>query len=799
MKNILLLVLAFASTYTMSQNCDINFKGTVIDVHDGAPLVGATVVIAGLEIATVTDFDGNFEFNSLCQNTYNLQISHPECTTEAYTISLTEDSTKTFKLEHHLEELNEIIIKGSTYYTKAESVLENRIATETLENYSSGSLGDALKTVSGVSSLNTGNTVVKPVINGLHSSRITIINNGVRQQDQEWGAEHAPNIDLNTASSITVIKGAAALQFSGDAVGGVIVAEPSPVILKDSIFGKTIVSGQSNGRGGSITSILTKSYENGWFGRVQGTVKRYGDFEAPTYVLSNTGLSEQDFSLNFGLNKINYGFDVYYSLFKNKLGILRASHLGGAEDLVAAINSNRPLIIRDFTYDIDTPRQEVLHQLGKFSGFYKFNTANTLNFSYDFQQNNRLEFDVRRGDNDGNASVDLELKTHNLGVSLESDISSSIAIKTGIAGNFQENFADPSTNVRRLIPDYKQYKFSVYGIADYQISENLITEVGARFDYTYMDVFKFYRTSFWESRGYDVLFPDLVIEQIGNQILTNPEYKFNNVSATAGLSYQFNDQYALFSNYSLASRAPNPSELFSEGLHHSASRIELGDLRFTSEVSQKITLTAQKKGSIFSFTINPYVSFIDNFILIEPTGVQQTVRGNFQVWEYRQTNARLMGIDTDARYNITDALYATSKFSIVKGKDTTRDDALINMPAANTTTGLNYTLPIKHKIDLGIESVYFFRQNEFPDTNFEVFIPATERLELVDVSTPPPAYHLLNLNVATHFNIHSTTNLHLNLKVTNLLDTSYRDYLNRLRYYADDLGRNIMLQLKINY
>ncbi|MEK9613321.1 MAG: Plug domain-containing protein, partial [Flavobacteriaceae bacterium] len=128
------------------------------------------------------------------------------------------------------------------------------MSNEVLERYSSGSLGDALNSLSGVSSLNTGNTVVKPLINGLHSSRVLIINNGVRMQDQEWGAEHAPNLDINSFGTLTLIKGAGALQFGGDAVGGVIVTETPKPLLKDSLFGKTISSASTNGRGGMVTS-----------------------------------------------------------------------------------------------------------------------------------------------------------------------------------------------------------------------------------------------------------------------------------------------------------------------------------------------------------------------------------------------------------------------------------------------------------------------------------------------------------------------------------------------------------------
>lgn len=80
--------------------------------------------------------------------------------------------------------------------------------------------------------LKTGNSVVKPIIHGLYGSRVAIVNDGMRQQDQEWGVEHAPNIDINTASTIEVIKGASALRYGGDAIGGTILITPARVIAK---------------------------------------------------------------------------------------------------------------------------------------------------------------------------------------------------------------------------------------------------------------------------------------------------------------------------------------------------------------------------------------------------------------------------------------------------------------------------------------------------------------------------------------------------------------------------------------
>jgi iron complex outermembrane receptor protein len=249
----------------------------------------------------------------------------------------------------------------------------------------------------------------------------------------------------------------------------------------------------------------------------------------------------------------------------------------------------------------------------------------------------------------------------------------------------------------------------------------------------------------------------------------------------------------------LASRAPNPSELFSEGLHHSASRIELGDLSFNSEIGLKLSLTLQRENENFSFSVNPFINTINDFIVIEPTEIQQTVRGSFQVWEYRQSNAQLLGVDVDASYAFDENFRFNHQFSLVKGYDLTRNEPLINIPSTNTTNEIVYQNLELNNLRLALQSEYVFRQNEYPNNNFEVFIPETETTEIVDVSTPPDAYHLFNFNSSIDFRASQKSTFTIGFGINNLLNTSYRNYLNRLRYYADDLGRSFSLNLKLNY
>lgn len=792
-------VLLLISSIATSQNCQNTLSGYIIDLHDQSPLANATIILAGAETAVITDEKGFYSISGLCDATYSLQISHPACSTQAVRVIVRGDTERTVNMEHHLEELGEVSVIGSGNSKANKTSQEQQVSTVALQVNAAGSIGDALKGLSGVSSLNTGNTVVKPVIQGLHSSRVVLVTDGTRLQDQEWGVEHAPNIDINNAGSVSVVKGASALQYGGDAIGGTIIVKPLRVPQADSLFGSTLLTGASNGRGGSITSTLIKSYNSGWYGSIQGTLKRFGDFETPDYILSNTGAYERDLALRVGVNKFSHGIEASYSIYNNELGILRASHVGSAADLANAIaNTGIPNFTEDFTYEIDSPKQEIKHQTAKISAYKRFNDLGKLIFQYDYQKNNRLEFDIRRDSDDVRPAIDLELRTHSTTVDFDYTADNTIVAKAGILGRAQTNFPDPATGIRRLIPDYDRIDFGAYLLGAKTLNDWTL-EGGVRYDFNFIDAQKFYRTSFWEDRGYDVLFPELVIEDLGTQLLVNPEFTFHNISATAGAGYDLSKTYNLTFNYALSNRAPNPSELFSDGLHQSAARIELGDIRFDKETSHKISVALSRKHNNWSFTLAPFANFISDFILIEPTGSQQTLRGNFPVWEYRQTNARLLGIDIDNRYTINEHLTMTNQLSIVKGQDRTLDLPLINIPPVNTTNRITYTNEKWYNFNFWIESQYVFRQNEFPDTNFPVFLVESNQNVTVDVSTPPEAYHLLNLRGKVDFSLNTTSKLEVALAVNNLFDTTYRNYLNRQRFFADDLGRNLSLQLKINY
>ena len=732
-------------TTTSAQKCNLSFKGKVTDFHDSSIIIGASLQIENSNKYATTDFDGLFEFNNICAGKYTIIIKHVACDTKRISISITQDTFKEITLEHHLNELNEVIVKTNTK-TEITSV-EQSLKKAAIDNFTDKSLGDALSTLSGVSSLNTGNSIVKPMIHGLHSSRLLLINNNVRMFDQEWGDEHAPNIDINASERITVVKGANTLKYGSDAIGGLILIEPKKYAVKDSLFGSTISSFNSNGFGGNINSEIVKTYKSGLY------------------------------------------------------AILQSSHIGNVNDLVNAINNREPRVIEDFSYDINFPKQAITHHLAKIEAYKRIKGFGKLSVQYDLQINRRQEFDLRRGDLRNTPVIDLRLFTNSLQTDLEIDYSDELKLNTGILVRYQQNDAISGTGTNPLIPDFDKYEAGAFATANYKLNFDTEFNAGFRYDFSRIDARKNYNLDDWqETYNYDELFPEFETGVIsGTRIFTNPEFTFHNFSASLGFSKSFDDDISLFINYGLASRMPNPSELFSDGLHHSAARIETGLLTINKEIANNFIVSLERNNEDFGFVISPYYKYIDGFIQLIPVGITTTIRGAFPVWEHNQIDARIFGIDVDVNKKISERFNYKGNVSLLKGDNLSDDIALIHMPSTSFTNSISYTNKELNQLTIRLQNKTVLQQNQFPDYNFNTFNAIQQQDVFVDISSTPPAYSLFNIQTSAVFKAFKKGSLKLEFNVDNLFNVSYRENLNRLRYFADELGRNFNLKIKINY
>lgn len=764
----------------------------IVSAPQNQPLEGAHVHSGQLHTATAPD--GSYELHPISDGEQRVTLSYIGYKTIDTLLTFNGDVVLNVQLKPETMQLKEVVVSSR----QAQTQTGQRLKVQTIERYSSASLGDALREIAGVTSLKTGSTIVKPVINGLHSSRVPVVSNNVRLEDQQWGTEHAPNLDVNTAGSIRVIRGVQGLQYGGDAIGGLVIVEPVSV-LKDTLFGKTLATFNSNGRGGTLTSSLHKGAEKGWAWNAIGTLKYIGDRQAPAYILSNTGNREGNISGDVKYIGNRYDLSAYYSFYNATIGIATASHIGNVADLVRAINSGMPDVISTFTYNINAPRQEVQHQIAKLNYNRQLSESSTLSLQYAFQQNRRKEYDLRRGAFESVPALDLTLNTHSAQADWKRE-KEKLTLHAGMSGSLQTNSASADTGIRPLIPDYTKTEAGAYAIASYNVTDRFTADAGLRYDFSHVDAQKYYQKTRWESLGYEGVYDNFITADYSTQWLTNPKYTYHNISASAGVKQVFSRGYSVSANAGLAVRNPNPSELFSDGLHHSNATIELGNLGMQKEKAVKFSATAAKSEGSFTFEVSPYLNRIADFIYLQPTGIEYTIRGAFPVYSYRQTNALLWGADLHAQWQATAALRYTLNGAYVNGSDTRANRPLVDMPPFNFRNTVRYTFENRAALYVELESEAVFRQKRYPDNNFytDVLTDGSTLSTLVDISTPPAGYHLVNFRSGANFRLFGLQSS-ATFAVSNLLNTTYRDYLNRQRFYTAEPGRNFTLQLRINY
>lgn len=763
-KAMLLLVLILSLNSALhAQKCELVLRGRVLHKENNQPIEAAYVWILESKSGISTDANGNFILRDLCPGKYTLQIQYLGHKEIKQQLTLNAGSSnQTFLMEEEAVDLGGVEVHGHRESVQTTTAVQSLYGEELLQSRGE-SLGESLKRVAGVTTFSTGNTISKPVIHGMHSNRILILNNGIRLEGQQWGAEHAPEIDPFLAEEITVIKGAETVRFGPEAMGGVILVNPAALPTSKISTTEINLVGSSNGRAGnvSVTHVGGSGKIAGLGYRIQGSSKKAGNIQAPNYFQGNTGMSETSFSGALGYSSKKLGTEAYYSFFRTELGILRDAHTGNLSDLQQIIKNGAPFTQAEFTYSLDNPKQVVAHHLAKLKAHYHLNPSWKLNFQYGFQANLRQEFDRRRGDRNARPSLDLELFTNTLEVFVDHNLKSNWTGSLGIHLIQQANSNVPGTGVTPLIPNYDMFNGGIFLMEKY-LKGPLELEGGLRFDYRTVTAARY----------------------VGNE-LQKADLSYQNASAFFGGLYQLSPSLSFTSNLGTAWRPPNVNELFSQGLHHGAAAVEIGDANLNSEKSLKWVNGLTYEGKRSTLELTGYANKIRDYIYLNPTGETfVSLRGTFNVYEYLQADALFYGLDVSGTYSFSDQFNGYAKGSIIRAKNMETERFFPFIPSDRMDWGLSYSFGakgIKESNRLTVSNLLVSRQNREP--NF-------------DLAPAPAGYGLLNVDYAKKIQV-AKNELSISVQVSNLLNTEFKEYMNRFRYFTADMGRNF--QLKFNY
>jgi iron complex outermembrane recepter protein len=798
-KTILLLSVLHVSVAVYAQEpCTAVFSGQILD-ENNQPVIGAGILIIPEQIGQSTNVEGKFQFSNLCNGKYKVRVQYLGYQDVELNLSVNGDVEREIHMKELVTQLEEVVIHHHDEAHTENATNFVQLSERQLAESAGKSLGESLRAVSGVNTIQTGPGIFKPVIHGVHSQRILILNHGLRQEGQQWGAEHAPEIDPFIASNIVVIKDASAIKYGTDALGGVIVVNPPALPEKANLGGTLNSVVQSNGRSGTFSGMLEGGIKkhNGWGWRMQGTLKQTGDFHTADYNLTNSGIKEANFSVATGYHKKKMGFDIFASRFQTEIGILKGTSTETKDDLFAAMERTVPAYTTNFSYSISEPRQEVSHNLLKLNGHLQLKNGE-WRWQYGFQNNNRKEFDLRIGSLSKIPAIDLQLNTHSFDTEWETKHSEKRTLTFGANGTYQQNKNIPGTQRIPFIPNFNTLSSGVFGIAKLFLGTWTV-DLGARYDYRQ-----------YEAKGFDF-----------KNSFYSTTFQFNNFSASSGATKHLGAEQTLNMNLSSSWRPPHVAELYSLGKHQSAAAIEYGlmlndttnevmdinEVNFNTEQALKFVASYQLRNDKFSFDVGPYANYIFNYIYLRAGGITQNVRGVYPYFRYNQTDALFLGADLSVNWHAAKYFSINPQASLLRASDELHHDYFVFTPSNRYALAFRYERPafLKFKnVYVASRADYVTRQNRAPrvitareidearESNTDPFENDKRNFDFMEA---PPAYWLLNLSAGVSL---PTKKVQYDFRISsdNTLNRKYREYTNRFRYYADDLGRNIIVSFK---
>jgi len=753
--------------------CNCTLKGKVISKESGEVILGSYVYLKGQKTKAQTDEKGNFKIEKICPGTYLLvcEMSSFNKVETSITLKDHDDLTENLSLETHDEHLMEVMVTGKK--TENTSQLKGELSAEERSQRNGLSLGEMLKGISGVQSLQTGSSISKPIIHGMHSSRVIILNQGVRQEGQQWGSEHAPEVDPFVSKNIQVIKGPAGLRYGGDAIGGLILMEPNSLPDTSGILGEAQTIFFTNGSQFVTSGMLEGGFNNvnGWGWRVQGTLKNGGNIKTAHYNLANTGVEEQNFSTALGYKNQKFGTDLFISRFHSIIGIYSGSHIGNINDLKTAIASARPFEIytpTNFIREVERPNQDITHSLAKFRAYVNL-TNKSIRMNLAYQDNERLEFDVMRlGKNINTLIFNLETLSSEI---LIDEYNSSKLWKGQFGLTFltqgnrtSGNRVNLPTLTSSLLPNYYLSNLGIFALERY-VNQKMEIDMGLRLDTKDIEIHR-------------------PVQNYSTNIrrdLTN----YTGLSGSMGLKYHWTQNFENHLILARAFRAPSPNELFSNGVHHGAGAYEIGDPFLKGETAYNISLNSLYRTEKLEVEIGLYTNTIHHFIYLKPLMEKgepafiTTVRGSFPAFTYKQIDASFKGMDGQVSYNISEYWSLQQKTSIVRAYDELNNSYMVNIPPDRFEYLIRYQFK-KHKqyVSWGMTQ-----------------ISLQKRVEVNADFLPPPKGYILG---QLHWGI-SINKFDFGVSVTNAFNQAYRDYLNRFRYFADDQGQNISFRASYRF
>ena len=720
-------------------------QGRVTDAIDGQPVVGARIYFPLLKQGTVTNGEGLYEIKDLPAVKTTIQVTYVGHLTIIESIDLHTTTERNFVMQENNATLKEVVVTGLTGSTRADRSPApiSVVAPRVLQATPSSNIIDAISHQPGVSQITTGGGISKPVIRGLGYNRIVTVNDGIRQEGQQWGDEHGIEVDAQSVHSVEILKGPATLMYGSDAMAGVLVLHETPVMPQGKMALNVGAEYQTNNHLFDYTVDFAGN-QKGWVWNWRWSEKDAGEY----------------------MNKVDGrvpGSQFHERALTGMLGVNRG---WGYSHLKLSYYHLKPGLIEGERNE-DTGLLEPSEAFQKI-GHYKAVLDNSfligdgsLKAVVGYQQNRRREFK-----NAEELGLDFRLHTVNYDIHYLQASNTDWQYAAGISGMWQysENLGEEC-----LIPSYRLFDAGLFASVTRHF-DSLTLSGGLRYDMRWLHSY----------------------EQLDDDVLRFTDFtrNFQGLTGSVGAIYNVTPKLNMRLNLSKGFRAPNLSELGSNGEHEGTFRYEIGNQQLSPEHSWQLDYGIDYSSEMISTQLSLFANHIENYIFLE----KLTSDATDNRFQYRQGTARLLGFEAVVDVHPVEPLHFENSFSYVNARQLNQPEEsrwLPFTPAPRWNSNLRYDI-IRDGRTL---------TNTFVSLGLECYLRQNHAHTAYGTETPTPSYTLLNLTAGTDLRWHHRTIASIYLSATNLTNRAYQSHLSRLKY-ADgpgicNMGRSFRIKILI--
>ena len=636
-------------------------SGRVVD-GSAMPISGADVVLLDLGVRAVTDEEGIFSFAGLASADYRITVNKARFESQLVTIAVNgSDRQVTIRLVAIAQMLDEVLVVADPVLRRqqGESLNVEIVGQDFIHRNLGGSLMNTLERLPGIQTIGIGSGQSKPLIRGLGFNRLVVVDNGIKHEGQQWGADHGLELDQFAAGEVELIKGAASFLYGSDAIAGVVDVKSAAIPVLDTVWGEVTVIGKSNNNQYGMSANLGVR-RAGWFADGRATYQRYGDYRVPTDTvhiydypvplhgnrLRNTAGYESGLHLRAGYIGARFRSVIYTTNVYSKSGFFANAHGLEPRRVDASLHDRSDR-------DILLPRQNVNH----FKAISRSALATGLHqlvMEFGFQRNFRQEFNnyVNHGympplyPNTLEVPRDLERQFNKYvySVNLRDRIRyGGHELTIGGNGEFQDNAINGWSF---LVPGFKQLTFGVFAYEKYRLGSRVFLHGAIRYDHGHLRT-EAYKD--WFPSGTGAMSEYLVRADAIDR-------RFDNFVWSVGLNVN-GESFSMKANMGKSFRMPIAKELAANGVNYHYFSYERGDASLSPEQSYQADVTFAWNANRWSIQVSPFYNYFPNYIYLNPTSTFDYFYGaGNQVFQYAQSRVIRYGGEAEVTYRFSERL-----------------------------------------------------------------------------------------------------------------------------------------------